>query len=537
MDNLSSYIQKAIDNFAGSPAEEYILARGISKETARKYNLGYTEMVPAIGESVKTTDAILIPTSQGSYVMRRVDETCGYGYRYRNSYGTANLFNLDALYNASGTVFVTEGAIDALSIIECDGEAVALNSVASIGNFLSNLSKYAFGGNIIIATDQDEAGRKAAKELETGLKKLNISYYLMPDWGGCKDANELLIKDKMLLKKRVSEAKKAAENVIPAIDEQDQKLLSLFESYRMNNCIADMLAMIEENSQRPLVCTGFNKLDAALEGGYLPGLHIVAAMSSLGKTTFVLQMVANIAKQGHDVIFYSLEMSRLDLFAKNISRHGFELDMNYRRTGALSTSGILAGAAYKTTSQSVKTNFQKAVNEYRKYSDKLVVVEGVGNIGACEIKDFVENYIRLMGRKPIVVIDYIQLLHPVDARLSDKQNMDCAIKYLKQLAAAGVVVIAISSLNRQSYDSPVSLSSLKETGNLEYSAETVFALDFEAMYDAIRMGNPKAFDLNAEKEREVRHVLLTVLKNRNGSTGKQVPMLFYPKFNYFSEKG
>ena len=68
-------------------------------------------------------------------------------------------------------------------------------------------------------------------------------------------------------------------------------------------------------------------------------------------------------------------------------------------------------------------------------------------------------------------------------------------------------------------------------------AKEMIESDFEAIYDAIRMGNPKAFDLNAEKEREVRHVLLTVLKNRNGSTGKQVPMLFYPKFNYFSEKG
>lgn len=535
MDKLSAYIQKAVDAFAGSPAEEYIITRGISKETAQKYNLGYMDMVPANDETV-TTDALLIPTSQNTYVMRSVDEFCAHGCRYRNSHGNANLFNVEALCNTSGTVFVTEGALDALSIIECAGEAMALNSVAAIGNFLDNLSKHEFKGNIVVAMDQDEAGRKAAAVLEAGLKKQNISYHVIPDWGGYKDANELLMKDKMLLKKLVTKAKETVEKVVPAVDEQDQKLLDLFETYRMNNCIANMLAMIEENAQRPRVCTGFNKLDAALEGGYLPGLHLVAAMSSLGKTTFVLQMVANIAKQGHDVIFYSLEMSRLDLFAKNISRHGFELDMDYRRTSALSTSGILSGVACQTTSQSVKTNFQKAVKEYSKYADKLVVVEGVGNIGAGEIKDFVENYIRLMKRKPVVVIDYIQLLHPVDARLSDKQNMDCAIKYLKQLAAAGVVVIAISSLNRQSYDSPVSLSSLKETGNLEYSAETVFALDFEAMYDAIRMGNPKTFDLNAEKEREVRHVLLTILKNRNGSTGKQVPILFYPKFNYFSEK-
>ena len=99
-----------------------------------------------------------------------------------------------------------------------------------------------------------------------------------------------------------------------------------------------------------------------------------------------------------------------------------------------------------------------------------------------------------------------------------------------------MAIIAISSLNRQSYDTPVSLSSLKETGSLEYSAETVLALDFEAMYDAIRSGNPKSFDLNAEKEKEARNVLLTMLKCRNGPMGMQIPLVFYPKFNYFAEK-
>lgn len=93
-----------------------------------------------------------------------------------------------------------------------------------------------------------------------------------------------------------------------------------------------------------------------------------------------------------------------------------------------------------------------------------------------------------------------------------------------------------SSDLRQSYDSPVTLSSLKETGSLEYSAETVLSLDFEAMYNAHRSGNPKSFDLDTEKKKEVRNVLLTVLKCRNGPMGMQIPMVFYPKYNYFSEK-
>ena len=48
--------------------------------------------------------------------------------------------------------------------------------------------------------------------------------------------------------------------------------------------------------------------------------------------------------------------------------------------------------------------------------------------------------------------------------------------------------------------------------------------------------NAKGFDLNAEKQKPARAVLLTVLKNRNGRVGDQIPMLFYPKYNYFSKQ-
>lgn len=536
MDKLSTYIQSAADRFAGSPAEEYILARGISKETAKKYQLGHTEMPPAFGEALISADALLIPTSSDSYIMRSVDENCTHANRYRNSFGGTNLFNEGVLNDSESTVFITEGAIDALSIIECGGEAVGLNSTSAVGRLLAILENNSFSGKLIIAMDQDDAGRKATVELEARLKKQKIQYCLMPNWGGCKDANELLIKDKNALINLVSAAKELADRDNLAIDEKDRELLNMIDKCRMSNCVSDMLAMIEESANRPRISTGIAKLDSVLEGGLLPGLHIVAAMSSLGKTTWVLQMVANIARQGHDVILYSLEMSRLDLFAKNISRIGFELDMNYRLTSALSTSGILAGVAHQTSNSKVKLNFQRAVEEYRQYADKLLVIDGANDIGAKDIKDFVENYIRLTGRKPIVVVDYIQLLHPADARLSEKQNIDYSIKCLKQLVSHGVSVIAISSLNRQSYDAPVSLSSLKESGNLEYSAETVLALDFDAMYDAVRMGNPKAFNLNTEKEREARNVVLTVLKNRNGPTGKQISLVYYPKFNLFIEK-
>jgi len=46
------------------------------------------------------------------------------------------------------------------------------------------------------------------------------------------------------------------------------------------------------------------------------GLIILGAISSLGKTSLVLQIVDQIAKQGHDVLFISLEMAQSELISK-----------------------------------------------------------------------------------------------------------------------------------------------------------------------------------------------------------------------------
>ncbi|MEW5208114.1 DnaB-like helicase C-terminal domain-containing protein, partial [Bacillus cereus] len=51
----------------------------------------------------------------------------------------------------------------------------------------------------------------------------------------------------------------------------------------------------------------FPKLNDVL-GGLRTGLYVLGAISSLGKTTFVQEVVDKIAEQGEHVLFFSLEM-------------------------------------------------------------------------------------------------------------------------------------------------------------------------------------------------------------------------------------
>lgn len=512
--------------FEGSPAESYVLERGISKETAERFQLGWDLQRLSAGGAA---DLLVIPTSNNSFIYRRLDDDCDNTSRYHNSPGQTHFFNEAALTNATTPIFITEGAMDALSIIECRGEAVALNSTANVNRLLRMLEQQKPSQKLIIAMDADDAGKRAQKELAEGLSRLSIPYYIVSDWNGCKDANELLVKSRADFEKLISKAREEQ----PVLNEADREVLELLNQNRMDNCISNLMATITERSSAPRISTGFPELDDILGGGIPAGLHVVAAMSSLGKTTLVVQMCASMAQQVQDILFFTLEMSRLELFAKNISRHSFELDIrNHAQTG-FSTNDVVSGYAERSGNKVLKAHLQKSVEAYRSYADRLTVIEGHGDITAARVRELTESYIRLTGRVPVVVIDYLQLLQPTDVRMTDKQNMDASITELKRLTAQGCPVIAISSLNRASYDSPVNMSSMKESGNIEFAAETIWALDMQAMYDAQRK-NAKGFDLNAEKQKPARAVLLTVLKNRNGRVGDQIPMLFYPKYNYFS---
>lgn len=144
----------------------------------------------------------------------------------------------------------------------------------------------------------------------------------------------------------------------------------------------------------------------------------------------------------------------------------------------------------------------------------------------------------LTGRTPVVFIDYLQMIPATNDRYTDKQNIDKIMLVLRQMKNQGILLFVISSLSRASYDSPISMSSFKESGNIEFGTDVALALDFEAMYNNIDKKTGKsAIDLNYERRRDPRKVALTVLKNWMGETGTQISYDFYPDKNIFKECG
>ena len=233
-----------------------------------------------------------------------------------------------------------------------------------------------------------------------------------------------------------------------------------------------IFAQIEADADKPALSTGFTELDGLLDGGINTGLYIIGAISSLGKTTFIIQLADYIAKQGQDVLFFSLEQPEREIIAKSISRESYNAALlkTGETRGAKSTTGILNGRHYKNYTDTERQIIKAAKANYSAYADRIRIIEGVGNIGVKEIEQRIKDHVKYTeGRKPVIFIDYLQIMaaYEDDRRsYTDKQAVDKNIIELKRISR-NYTIIAISSFNRDSYTEPVTLSSFKESGAIE----------------------------------------------------------------------
>ena len=501
--------------------------RGLSLDTLNRFKIGYVEnWKHPKAPNAPVSPRLIIPTSRYSYIARdtRAELTEEQKSYSKMKVGKVHIFNRKALQNATTPIFVVEGEIDALSIIEVGGEAIATGSIANINLFIEEIKKNKPTQPLVLALDNDEKGQEAQEKLEKRLEEMGVEYYIYNPAGEHKDANEALTADRASF---TAEVKRGED---PDIIEK--------EEYYQNTAYNHLQAFINgiaESVDTPAQPTGFTQLDDVLDGGLYEGLYIVGAITSLGKTTLALQIADQIADSGRDVLIFSLEMARAELMSKSISRLTLldVLENNGDIRDAKTARGITAGARYANYSTEEQELIQRAITSYGAYAERLIIHEGVGDIGAEQIRQTVRKGARLAqkeGRQPpVVLVDYIQILAPHDVRATDKQNMDKAVLELKRISRDyKTPVIAISSLNRANYKTPISMEAFKESGGIEYGSDVVIGLQLKGV-------GKKDFDVNEAKQKDPREIELVILKNRNGKTGDTIAYEYYPLFNYFTE--
>lgn len=513
---------------------DYPRKRGLSDEILERFGIGYIAewRHPKAPESVPTSPRLIIPVSQTCYLARDTRENNNIPDAQKNyaksKVGGMDLFNSIAFTNnADQPIFIVEGEIDALSIMEVGGVAVGLGSTGNVKNLVNTLDGKKLERPLLLALDNDLTGRTKQKELGELLQAKKIPYKitnLMAD--GVKDPNEMLVRNREDLKNRV-------EDAINSIKDDKESYLET----STDNYIQDFLNGITNSVNTPCISTGFKGIDEALDGGLYEGLYIVGAISSLGKTTLITQIADQVAEAGHDVLIFSLEMARTEIMAKSISRNTIKevVENGGEVKNAKTARGITAGSRYESYSNTEKDLIKKAVTRYGEYANHIYITEGVGDVGAQQIRETVEKHVQYTGNTPLVIIDYLQILAPYNERYTDKQNTDKAVMELKRISRDfKTPVIGISSFNRDNYNNPVSMQSFKESGAIEYSSDILIGLQLKgAGIKDPETGKP--FDPTEAKKKNPREIELVVLKNRNGQTGTKIDLLFYPLFNYFTE--
>jgi len=496
--------------------------RGLSK-TVRRFKLGYDPAWKSHGGR-GTWEALIIPNGKHSFTVRNLDPNLDpvtdKGRRYDKSLGAHPIFNQEAL-EGDAPVFITEGAFDALSILEVGGEAIAMEGAAT-NKLLQLLEQKRPMKPVILALDKDETGARMEAALMDGLIARGIPFLQADITGDSNDANEALNgKDAAFFVK-------AVHSTIEGIKSEEEKgQAEAREAYRNITAAANLDAFFEEAKKgHKAYPTGLEMLDNELKGGLFEGLTIVGAISSAGKTTLAMQIADNMAKAGRDCLIFSLETSRYELMARSLSRETMLQKAGLH--GIFSARDILDGITGET--------LEAASNAYKEYADRLYIYQSLGKIGTQRIRTEVVRHKDITGNIPVVFVDYLQLLGPNEpGRFQGaKEIMDAAVTDLKCLAVDyQTPVILISSFNRDNYGKDANMASFKESGNIEYSADLLLGLQYEA---AARQGwNQEKAEEEAQKS--PRKMELKIMKNRNGAWGQRIAMDYYQVANFFREMG
>lgn len=258
---------------------------------------------------------------------------------------------------------------------------------------------------------------------------------------------------------------------------------------------------LEENGGRGMVGlpTGFPDIDQKTHGLRRGNLLVIGARPGMGKTSWALNVAANLAKTGHAVGIFSLEMTDQELALRLWCS---EADVSHQRL----VEGYLS-----------QGQWQKLIQTVRRVAPLPIHIDDSGNLPLAQLCARARRW-SAEHRIDLLIFDHLQLMTAGGRHPNRNDELAVISRTLKQLAKElGIPVIVLSQLSRvperRTGDHRPQLSDLRDSGAPEQDADLVAFLYRDEMY------NPD--DTNAKGTAE-----FIVRKNRSGETGT-VDLLFF----------
>lgn len=203
--NYTDYLTKCTQNVIHT---DYFRRRGLSDSVIRRFRLGYDDQFNLNFEQNNShiiSTAAIIPYGMHGFCARNTDSK-EKNDRYVKK-GEVPLFNKVAL-EQEGTLFITEGEFDALSIETLGYRAISLGGAGNINPAIKAICECKEKHTFYICPDNDEVGIESANNLYKRLSELDIDCKIINISAPYKDINDALLHDPQSLKEKIENIEK-----------------------------------------------------------------------------------------------------------------------------------------------------------------------------------------------------------------------------------------------------------------------------------------------------------------------------------------
>lgn len=291
---------------AGAAVRAYLTSRCIEDDTIRRFKLGVSWIRD---KGTQPELALGIPYLVGDKVpllkMRNLEADKDKRKFRRTAGGDSLLFNAEGIKGCRQVVLV-EGELDAISLWQLGVHNVASTSLGAKKTLPDEwLALLADADDIVLWYDDDDKGQEVVASVATQLGTYRCRLAQMPTGLDAKDANDLMMR---------LPQDEAAEVVARVIAEARSLVLS---NVVMPSHFADALAQEIMDGEKTLgVSTGWPEIDRSIMGIRMGELTMVTGHTAHGKTSWSLDLVNNLAKQGVPVLVSALENGPLSIARK-----------------------------------------------------------------------------------------------------------------------------------------------------------------------------------------------------------------------------
>lgn len=470
LSKLHTYYQKNLAH----EALDYLKRRGITAETAEKFQLGHESFqigfhTPRGKVGGYFTHYLVFPVrdANGTLVDLIGRNLLGEKPKYKVLVGKGDVFFNEEILSNSDDILLCKNVFDVLSLEQADLPSICISDFSS---FKESHAQKLSGKRVFICYPNDEVGRRESNRIAGLLNEVAKETYTVFLPEGFRDINQFFI--------QVKNPAEMFQRLLNEIVEESVKV-------PVSPDVRNLVVFLEEFQKRhhgdvPGISTGFSELDQKLVGGLRTGFYLISGEGSIGKSMFLRQIADFLAFSDVPVVYVSWDMTGFELWARSIARI-LEVPPKQVITGQVPLEQV-----------------NQANQEYTLLAKNIWTLEAGMDTTLEDVEDYMERIIQSIGRVPVIFIDHLLRIpfRDKEGRLI-QQNYSLVSYVIHQWSRQWDTAIVVAA--------PELIHLHSMSGSVEAAVDVILTME-------------KAPGKQEEENKD--RISLTLKKNRNGTLGK-----------------